>query len=122
MPIRSARSLRALAVRERSEAAAAVDEAARALASIETVISTNRKEMIDLAAPEPAPPSAGSPAALLEAAALDRESRRRAQRALASSLSRLESEGRRARTNLDTAREALAKAIRKVERLSTQGS
>jgi DNA-binding XRE family transcriptional regulator len=122
MPIRSARSLRAIAVRERSEAADAADLAARSLASIEAEISSVRKETIDLAAPDLAPSSAGSPAALLEAAALDRAARRERSRELADRLATLESDRDDARRDLDLAKEALAKAIRKVERLSTLGS
>jgi exonuclease SbcC len=122
MPIRSARSLRALAVRKRSEAAGAVDGAARALASIEAEISAVGKEVLGLAAPDLAPRSTGSPAALLEAAALDRASRRERSRELAGRLATLKSDRDAARRDLDFVKEALALAIRKVERLSTLGS
>lgn len=122
MPILRARSHRALAVQERSRAADAADRAAAALASIEAEIAVAQQDLSALSAPARAPRAASGRAALLEADALDSEARRARSREIAAQLERLESDREAARHDLDAAKEALALAIRKVERLSTQGS
>jgi len=119
MPIRRSRSLRALAVQRRTEAADAVDLAARALESIDAEITAIGKEMIDLVASDRAPCAATSRAALLEADALDRAARREKSRMLAVRASRLESDREVARRDLGASRDALAKAIRAVKIVTT---
>ena len=117
MPIQRARPLRALAVRERSRAADAADRAEAALASIETEIAAAQQDLSALSAPARSPRATSGRAALLEAGALDREARLARSRELADRLARLESDREAARRDMDAAKEALAKAIRKVEAL-----
>jgi len=117
MPIRRSRSLRALAVKERSRAADAVDLAARALAPIDAEIAAVQREIEELSAPDCAPAPEACRAALLEADALDRAAKRARSRELGDRLARLESDRDAARRDLDSAKEALARAIRKVELL-----
>ena len=119
MAIRRRRSLRALAVRNRAEAAEAADRAARALASIEAEIVSIRGEMIAAEAVGRALATGSRSAALLEADALHRSSRLERRRAFASRLEKLESEARRGRADLDAAKEELARAIRAVEALKS---
>jgi hypothetical protein len=121
MPIRHTRSLRALAAQRRSRAADAVAAVERALFATEAELLAVAREMARLSSPDGAPASEGGIAALLEADALDRESRRRLLQELASRRVRLESEGRRIRADLDAAREALAHELRVLEALRSNG-